>query len=269
MQIKHADLNIIAACRDRRKLLPDYKGEVRTGDFRDPDYLDHVLVGVDIICHAAGWPSLWSHKKESRKFYLEPSLRLIDKALEWKVKRFVNPSSIYAATRQDSNAHNPGIKRSYWPHLNHMIEIENYMRDHCHLGCSMVNLRLGVFAGKRHGMSLLPVATNKLTQRVLPDILPAYASFPVVDGTDIGQAFSRAALALQQLAYESFNIIGPEIPQVKTVLDRIQLPETGIQSSLATGACYCHDQRKTGVANAKRTAVHKKHGANVFWLSRK
>ena len=88
MQVDHADLHIIAGCRDRKKLLPAFKGEIRTGDLRDPVYLDHVLAGVDIIFHAAAWTSMWGNKKNSRKLYLEPTLRLIDKALEWKSQAF-------------------------------------------------------------------------------------------------------------------------------------------------------------------------------------
>ena len=44
-QIGHQELHIIAACRDRRKLIPEFKGEVREGDLRDPDYIDRVLAG--------------------------------------------------------------------------------------------------------------------------------------------------------------------------------------------------------------------------------
>ena len=49
IQIGHQDLHIIAACRDRRNLISDFNGEVREGDLRDPEYLDRVLAGADIV----------------------------------------------------------------------------------------------------------------------------------------------------------------------------------------------------------------------------
>ena len=60
--------------RDADRLLPSYKGEVRVGDLRDADYLDRVLVGIDIICHAAGWTSFLNHQQTSQQLYLEPSV---------------------------------------------------------------------------------------------------------------------------------------------------------------------------------------------------
>lgn len=62
IQIGHKDLHIIAACRDRRKLIPEFTGEVREGDLRDQEYLDRVLAGADIVCHCAAWSSLWGKK---------------------------------------------------------------------------------------------------------------------------------------------------------------------------------------------------------------
>lgn len=220
MQVDHADLHIIAACRNRKKLLPTYKGEVRSGDLRDPVYLDHVLAGVDIIFHAAAWTSMWGNKKNSRKLYLEPTLQLIDKALEWKVKRFINPGSVFAAANTDANPHEPGKQRRYWPHLNHMIEIENYMRDNSYMSCSMVNLRLGIPAGERHDLGMLPLLIWALKNKKL-SWYSNRQQLPVVNAKDIAQAFVRAALAPQQLPYESFNVVGPDAPSSKQLLDFI------------------------------------------------
>ncbi len=79
MAIDHKELEIAAACREPGRLLPHYKGEVRVGDLRDPEYLDRVLVGIDIICHAAGWTSFVNNEKASRELYLEPSIELFNR----------------------------------------------------------------------------------------------------------------------------------------------------------------------------------------------
>ena len=222
MDINHKNLHIIAACRDRTKLITDFKGEIREGDLRNPEYLDRVLSGADIVCHCASWTSLWGKKAESRKLYLKPTLNLIDKALEWHVKRFISVSTTSAASPRDSaEPLSPGIKRRYWPHLNHVIEIENYMKDSRMRGVTMVNMRLGLFAGERYALGILPILLPRLKTRLVPWVGGGKTGMPIISGRDIGQAISRAALAPNINEYEAFNIVGPEVPTAKEVISHI------------------------------------------------
>ena len=229
-RIGHKELHIIAACRDRRKLIPEFKGEVREGDLRDPDYMDRVLTGADIVCHCAAWTSLWGKRRESKELYLAPSITLIDKALEWRVKRFINISTSSAASPKSSdNAYAPGINRRYWPHLNNVIAIENYMQENAHRNMSMVNLRLGLFAGKRYSLGMLPMLLPRLKTHLVPWVAGGKTGLPIIDGRDIGQAVVRAALAPQLPPYAAFNIVGPEVPSVREVInyisDNFEYPE--------------------------------------------
>lgn len=220
--IGHKDLHIIAACRDRRKLIPEFRGEVREGDLRDPEYLDRVLAGADIVCHCASWTSLWGHKKESRELYYQPSIELINKALEWRVKRFINISTTSAASPgQSSEASNPGIQRRYWPHLNNVIAIEDYMRENSYRGTAMVNLRLGLFAGKRYSLGILPILLPRLKTHLVPWVNGGRTKLPIIDGRDIGQAMVRASLAPELPTYSSYNVIGPESPSAREVVNYI------------------------------------------------
>lgn len=221
-RIDHKELYIIAACRDRRKLITEFKGEVREGDLRDPEYMDKVLTGADIVCHCAAWTSLWGKKQESKDLYLDPSIKLIDKALEWRVKRFINISTTSAASPKSSdNAYAPGISRRYWPHLNNVIAIENYMQENACRNISMVNLRLGLFAGKRYSLGILPMLLPRLKSHLVPWVAGGKTGLPIIDGRDIGQAVARAAVAPQLPAYAAFNIVGPEIPRVREVINYI------------------------------------------------
>jgi nucleoside-diphosphate-sugar epimerase len=222
IQIGHRDLHIIAACRDRRNLIPGFNGEVREGDLRDPEYLDRMLVGADIVINCAAWTSLWGKRRESEELFLAPGLKLIDKALEWRVKRFVFISTTSASSPQYSaDANNPGISRRYWPHLNNVIRIENAMREHSYHGTTMVNLRLGLFAGKRYALGLLPILLPRLQTRMVPWVSGGKTGLPIISGKDIGQAVVRAAVAPGLEFYESFNIVGPEVPSVREVIDYI------------------------------------------------
>lgn len=216
------DVTVIAACRDPSRLLPDFKGEVRQGDLRDDAYLDRVLDGVDVVCHCAAWTSLWGHADASRRLYREPSLKLIDRAIEKGVKRFINTSTTSAAAPSHStDANSRGIPRKFWPHLCNVIVIEDYMRDRRHEGMSMVNLRLGIFTGRRYALGILPILLPRLKTHMVPWVAGGKTSLPMISGQDIGQAFALSAVAEGLDTYEAFNIVGPTIPTVREVIEFI------------------------------------------------
>ena len=216
------DVRLIAACRDANKLPAFYKGEVREGDLRDDNYLNSLLTGVDIVCHAASWTSLWNYQQESTDFYLKPSIKLIDKLASTKVQRFLFVSSTsVAAPMKSADALSPGIKRKYWPHLCRVIEIEDYMRTKANENCTMVTLRLGLFAGKRYSLGLLPILMPRLRTHLVPWVKGGKTSMPMLAGQDIGFAFSLAATADNLSGYEAFNIVGPQVPTVRQVITYI------------------------------------------------
>jgi nucleoside-diphosphate-sugar epimerase len=218
MAIEHTNIEIVAACRDSTKLLPAYKGEVRVGDLRDPDYLDRVLVNIDIVCHTAGWSSFTRKPEESEKLYLEPTIDLIKHAIEWRVPRFVNLSNIAVANpAQRNDACAQGRPRRYWPMMNCMLAVENYMQAHASIGCTFVNLRAGIYNGQRLNFGLLPFLLSRSNSTFLPFIRGQLGYLPLIDGQDIGQAFARAALAPESAQYESINVVGPECPEQSDV----------------------------------------------------
>ena len=190
-----------------------------------------MLAGIDVICHAAGWSSFEKTGKSSSRSYLEPTLDLINRAVEWRVSRFVNLSSIYVAPfMQRNNAEIRGKPRSYWPMINHLIAVEDYMREY-YSRCQFINLRLGLYSGKRLNMGLLPLLLARSQHRALPCIRGPLGYLPLVDGQDIGQAFARAALAPLDAAYTSLNISGPSTPSqaeaMKFIEQQIQHPVLG------------------------------------------
>ena len=215
---------MVAACRDSSKLIPQYSGEVRVGDLRDPDYLDRVLVGIDIICHAAGWSSFEKSGDQCNKAYLEPTIDLINRAIEWRVSRFVNLSSLYSPpARFRNNANSVGKPRRNWPMMNCHIAVEDYLRNYNQNSqrCQFINLRLGLYSGKGLNMGLLPLLLTRAEQTALPYVSGKLGHLPIIDGRDIGQAFARAALAPIDASYSSINICGPDSPSQADVMDFI------------------------------------------------
>ena len=215
-------INLIAACRDRSKLIPEFTGEVREGDFRDDDYLDKMIEGVDVVCNAMAWTALWGHKKQSQELYYEPVIKLIDKITEKGISRFINVSTTSAASpEKSSDAMSIGIPRTYWPHLCNVIKIENYIRLKASSETAMVNMRLGIFAGEHYGLGILPILLPRLKTHLVPWVAGGKTSLPVIDGRDIGEAMKCAAIAKGLTGYESFNIVGKDIPTVKEVIEFI------------------------------------------------
>ena len=245
ISIKHRDIEVVAACRDASKLIPQYSGEVRVGDLRDPDYLDRVLAGIDIICHAAGWNSFENSGKQCSHAYLEPTMDLINRAIEWRVSRFVNLSSLYvSAPAHRNNATMPGKPRRHWPMINCLIAVESFLNaygeNNANSRCQFINLRAGIYSGKRLNMGLMPLLLARSGFSTLPYMTGPLGHLPLTDGRDIGQAFVRAALAPANKTYQSINISGPGTPshyQVMTfIAEQIQQKplNIGMPTSLAS-----------------------------------
>ena len=95
------------------------------------------------------------------------------------------------------------------------------MRENAFRGTCMINLRFGVFAGRRYSLGILPILLPRLKTHLLPWVRGGKTGLPIIDGRDIGQAVARACLAPQLPSYSCFNIIGPEVPSVRQVVTYI------------------------------------------------
>lgn len=224
------DVRVIAACRNADRLAAGFTGEVRVGDLLDPDYVKSVVEGVDVVCHAAAWTSMWGQSENSRHLFLEPVLALIKAARAAGVKRFVNTSTTSAASPdQSADPMSHGVARAFWPHQCNVVAIEDALREQASPQFQVVNLRLGIFAGRRYALGLLPILVPRLKTHLVPWVAGGRTSLPITDGRDIGQAFALAATAQGLGDYESFNIVGAEVPSVRQVItllhDEFGLPK--------------------------------------------
>jgi len=105
-----------------------------------------------------------------------------------------------------------------WPHLRNVARLENYIRDHANQKCEMLNLRVGLFAGQRYRLGLLPLLVPRLKTHLVPWVANGSTSLPIIAGSDIGNAFSQAAASPQQISYRSYNIVGPDVPTAREVI---------------------------------------------------
>ncbi len=214
-----AGINLIAACRDKTRLPDNYTGEVREGDLRSANYLATLLDDVDVVVDAMAWSSLWGRSKDSNDLFYQPTMKLINKYLQSKATRFVNISTTSAAAPQHSaDAMAPGIPRKFWPHLCNIVKIEKYLRQHASNEKSVVNLRMGIFAGEHYALGLLPILLPRLKTHLVPWVNGGNTHLPLADGRDYGQAMARAALTPGLPGYNAFNIVGKEIPTMREII---------------------------------------------------
>ncbi len=215
-------VDVIAACRDRKKLPADFSGEVREGDLRDAAYLATLLEGVDVVVDAMAWSSLYGHAEESERLFLRPAMALVDAFFASDAERFVNISSTSAAVPGDAqDALSPGVEHAFWPHLSNVVRVENALRQKVAqaTGKTVVNLRLGIFVGEHYSLGVLPILLPRLKTHLVPWVAGGRTELPLTDGRDLGQAMGRAALQPGLEGYESFNIVGPEVPTVREVIE--------------------------------------------------
>lgn len=230
----------VAACRDPERLPPFFRGEIRAGDLRDAVYLREAVEGVDVLCQCAAWTAVWGHQDHSRQLFLEPVIQLIDAARQAGVRRIVNTSTTSAAAPPHSaDPQSRGIPRAFWPHLCNVIAIEDYLRNIAGPSFQAINLRLGIFAGRRYALGILPLLLPRLATHLVPWVDGGRTTLPLIDGEDIGNAFSLAVVAPGLSDYEGFNILGPEKPTVRQVIEFLHaqygypLPHFGVPFPVA------------------------------------
>ena len=212
-------IRLIAACRNAEKLPTRFTGEVREGDLRDQHYLDTVLDGVDVVVNAMSWTSLWGNQQASEKLFYQPTLQLVDQFMKSQATRYVNISTTAAAAPDhSSDPMSAGIPRKFWPHLNNVIRIENYLRQQSSGKKTVVNMRLGIFAGERYALGILPILLPRLKTHLVPWVGGGKTRMNIMDGRDHGQAVGRAALQDGLSGYEAFNIVGKTIPTVREII---------------------------------------------------
>jgi len=229
----HENVTLIAACRDRRKIPKAFNGEVRQGDLRDKHYRQSVVTGVDIICHAGTWGTLWNHDKMERENFFYPTLDLIEQAINAGVKRFLMTSTVVitqtSRTTRSKTHHTEALiddfsrsyKTGFWPHVDYLIDIDSYMKHNANRGMQMVTMRLGHFIGAGNTLGLLPVLVPRLKTHLVPWLAGGNSRLPLISDTDLGNSFVAASFASALQDYESFNICGTSFPTTREVVKYI------------------------------------------------
>ena len=216
------DIETVAACRDPSRLLSGFSGEVRRGDLTDADYVAGVVKGVNVICHAAAWTSLWAHRNQEEHYFRDPTTALIDAAISAGVERFIFDSSIVAAPPRRDGApiddHEPGVRPGFWPHMDMVVDIERHMHKHSTLGMKMIVLRAGHFVGARFNLGLASLLIPRLKTHLVPWVSGGSARQSLVAGEDVASAYELAVGADGLKNYEQFNICGPSFPTLREII---------------------------------------------------
>jgi nucleoside-diphosphate-sugar epimerase len=219
------DVTPIAACRTPSTLDPGFRGEVRVGDLRDPDYRRRVVRDVDVVCHAGTWGSLWGHREAERTHFFEPARDLIDQAIDAGAERFLLASTLVVGVPDDGL----GVRgpTGFWPHLDRLLELETYLRDNSHRGTRMISMRLGHFVGAGNRLGLVAALAPRLRTRLVPWLSGGRARLALVADSDLGEAFALASVTNGLSDHEVFTICGPDFPTAREVITFIG-EETGL-----------------------------------------
>ncbi len=229
------DVEVIAACRRREKLPRNFEGEVRVGNLMDANYRREAVKEVDVVCSAGNWASMWNHKALEQERFFEPTRDLIEQSIRQGVKRFIQTSTVVigavAKNAEPLDDYSPTEKTGFWPHLDCLIDLDEYMRANSHRGTQMITMRLGHFIGAGNRLGMLPALVPRLRTCLVPWLAGGHKRLPLVADTDLGQAFALAARAEGLNDYESFNVCGSEFPTLREAVEFIAA-ETGFPKPL-------------------------------------
>jgi 2-alkyl-3-oxoalkanoate reductase len=218
-------VEIVAACRTTAKLPKNFQGEVRVGDLLDAQYRKALVKNIDVVCHAGTWSSFWGHKKKEQTHFYEPCIDLIEQSIAAGVEKFLLASTVAIAKPNASGSPIDDFSETaytgFWPHLDKLIDVDNYMKANANRGTTLVNMRLGHFVGKGNSVGLVAALVPRLRTYMVPILGWGKARMAMVSDHDLAQGFVKAAKADGLKSYESFNICGSTFPTVKEVFHYI------------------------------------------------
>jgi len=221
------DENVIASCRDRKKLPSIYQVFAIVGDLQDLDYIEKLTQKADIICHAASWAEMNGKVSDSKEKFLNPTIELIDKAVSNGVKRFIFLSSISSKPIEENRLHSKLKLSDIWAHYDSIMKIESYLKG-IDSDMEVIILRVGFFTGKNYALGLLPILLPRLKTHLVPWIQNGHTSLPLIDGKDVGLAFKLASKVVLKERFTIIDIVGKDIPTAKEVFtylhDRYHYP---------------------------------------------
>lgn len=216
-----ASVKLRIACRDQKKLPVAFQGDIQCGNLYNKEYRENILKDIEVLINAFAWTSAWGHAAQSRQYFLEPTLALYEEAIAKGIKHIINISSTSTAAPDTSaDPMSRGIKRKRWPHMDNVVVIEDFLRERAGDNLNVMNLRLGIFAGKRYALGMLPILLPRLKTHLVPWVANGQTACPIIDGRDIGQAVALAAKT-ELSGWQSFNVLGPEVPTVRQVIEFI------------------------------------------------
>ena len=233
------DYNIIAAGRNRSKLANFYSGESLIGDLLDKEYIERLTTKADVICHSAAWAEMNGTDEDSKKYFYEPTINLIDSALKNGVKRFIFLSAVTSNPIEKNTIHSKKALHKIWPHYDSIMKIEKYLKKASEQGIEAVILRTGYFTGKNYALGLLPILLPRLKTHLVPWVKGGKTSLPLINGKDVGSAFKLASLAELNDNFYKIDIVGKEVPTTREVFNYLHkkykypLPHFGVSFKFA------------------------------------
>ena len=229
------NISLIAACRDKSKLPAEFKGEIRLGDLRDPAYRKELVKDIDIICHAGTWAAMWANQDKEKENFYKPTIDLLEQAISAGVKKFIMTSTI-AITKHSSkqatiNDFSEPAYTGFWPHLDYLVDIDNYMKNNAQRGMQMTTMRLGHFVGAGNTLGLVPALVPRLKTYLVPWLAGGKSRMPLLTDEDLASAYVAVAATENLNDYESFNICGESFPTTREVINYIN-NKTGVPKPL-------------------------------------
>lgn len=217
LEYAREDARFIASCRDASKLPERNAHHAVEGDLRDEAFVARLAQQADVICHAAAWAELNGSVEDSRRNFLEPTLRLIDAAVRHGVKRFVFLSSVTSKPIEERRLHTSLPLEKIWAHYDAMMRIEAKLKEVSDR-MQVVIVRAGFFTGKRYALGILPILLPRLKTHLVPYIEGGKTSMPLINGIDVAQALVLASTVPLEGGCHVVDAVGKEVPTVKEVL---------------------------------------------------
>jgi len=258
-----ADLRLLVRANSNTKNISYLKGDLVTGDLRDPDSLEKGIAGCDVVFHVAADYRLWVRDPaEMYRSNVEGTRAILDVARRSEIRRVVYTSSVatmgFMSNGQSANENSPvSLEDMIGPYKRSKFMAEQVAIEAARAGQDVVIVNPSTPVGER---DIKPTPTGRIVVDFLKRKFPAYVDtgLNLVDATQCAQGH---ILALEKGRSGERYILGGQNLTLKQILDklaaitglpspRVRVPyalalATGVVDEIVTGRIRGREPRAT------------------------
>ncbi|MCU1272652.1 MAG: NAD-dependent epimerase/dehydratase [Bryobacterales bacterium] len=218
-----ANLRLLVRANSNTKNINDVKGDLVTGDLRDPASLEKGIAGCEVVFHVAADYRLWVRDPEEMyRANVEGTRAILEAARKNRVRRVVYTSSVatigFTSNGQPADENSPvSLDKMIGPYKRSKFMAEQVAIEAARAGQDVVIVNPSTPVGER---DIKPTPTGRIVVDFLKKKFPAYVDTGL-NLVDVKECAQGHIAALEKGRSGERYILGGENLTLKQILDKL------------------------------------------------